>query len=240
VNQATPNIVYHSFFDVSLERSVNKGGAWTSLKPPTMPSLFYPPVEVFGNTVAIGGQSLAVTRSGATPWTTVSLGLTGSELCTAMRDIDANTILVGTNQGRLLRVTWSGTAWAKTVLTAPANRYISCITVDPSNLQRIWVSISQVGGPSVLRSDNGGASWINCTHALPAIPMNAIVVDPGNFNRVWVAADVGVYQTLDLGASWRPFSTGLPNAMAVDLLIHKQDRMLVCATRNRGAWAIHV
>ena len=28
--------------------------------------------------------------------------------------------------------------------------------------------------------------------------------------------------------------------MAVDLLIHKQDRMLVCATRNRGAWAIAV
>jgi hypothetical protein len=72
------------------------------------------------------------------------------------------------------------------------------------------------------------------------LPINAVVVDPANFKRVWVAADVGVYQTLDLGSSWAPFATGLPNAMAVDLLLHKQDRILFCATRNRGVWTISV
>jgi hypothetical protein len=61
-----------------------------------------------------------------------------------------------------------------------------------------------------------------------------VVVDPANFKRVWVAADVGVYQTVDLGSSWASFSNGLPNAMAVDLLFHRQDRMLICGTRNRG------
>jgi len=70
--------------------------------------------------------------------------------------------------------------------------------------------------------------------------MNAVVVDPANFKRAWVAADVGVYQTLDLGARWSTISKDLPNAMAVDLVLHKQDRMLICATRNRGAWAIAV
>jgi hypothetical protein len=99
-----------------------------------------PSVEVFGATVAIGGQALAVTRSGGDPWTTVSLGLTGSEVATAMPEIDANTILVATNLGRMLRITWSGTAWSKTVLTSPANCYISCIAVDPSNPQRVWVT----------------------------------------------------------------------------------------------------
>jgi hypothetical protein len=70
--------------------------------------------------------------------------------------------------------------------------------------------------------------------------MNAVVVDPASSKRVWVAGDVGVYQTLDMGASWASFSSGLPNAMAADLLFHKQDRMLICATRNRGAWAMAV
>jgi hypothetical protein len=28
--------------------------------------------------------------------------------------------------------------------------------------------------------------------------------------------------------------------MVVDLILHKQDRMLICATRNRGAWVIPV
>ena len=58
--------------------------------------------------------------------------------------------------------------------------------------------------------------------------------------RVWVAGDVGVYQTNNLGTSWASFSNGLPNAMAVDLLFHRQDRKLICGTRNRGAWIADV
>ena len=238
VNQPSPNVVYHSYYNVSLERSNNKGDSWSSLNPPNVPSLFYPPVEVFGSTVAIAATALLVTRTGSTPWTTVALGLASQEVSSAMRDIDANTILIGTNQGRVLRVSWSGASWSKVQLASPASRYISCIAVDPSNPQRFWLTLSQTGGGMVYRSDNAGGSWVNCTAGLPSIPFSSVVVDPANFKRVWVAADVGVYQTLDLGSSWAAFSNGLPNAMAVDLLFHKQDRMLICATRNRGAWVV--
>ena len=242
VNQLNPNVVYHSYYYVSLERSTNKGNTWIGLGlpwPPTLGSLFYPPVEVSGLTVAIGAASLLVTRNGAQPWTTVSLGLTGGEFPSAMRAIDANTLLIGTTAGRILRVWWTGT-WNKVQLTSPSPRYISCIAVDPSNPQRYWVTISQIGSGLVYRSDNAGSSWVNCTAGLPSIPMNSVVVDPANFKRVWVAADVGVYETLNLGLTWAGFSNGLPNAMAIDLLFHKQDRMLICATRNRGAWATPV
>ena len=240
VNQLNPNTVYHSYYDVSLERSNNKGNTWTNLSPPGVPSLFYPPVEVFGSTVAIGATSLIVTRTGGPPWTTFSLGLSSGEVATAMREIDANTILIGTNAGRMLRVSWTGTTWRKVVLTSPAPRYTSCIAVDPSNPQRVWVTLSQVGGAMVYRSDNAGTAWIASTTGLPSIPMNAVVVDPASYKRIWVAADVGVYQTRNMGGAWAPFSNGLPNAMAADLLFHKQDRMLVCATRNRGAWVMAV
>jgi photosystem II stability/assembly factor-like uncharacterized protein len=240
VNQLNSDVIYHSYYNVSLERSNDKGETWTSLNPPNVPSLFYPPVEVSGATVAIGATALLVTRTGGAPWTTVSLGLSSQEVSSAMRNIDANTILVGTNQGRVLRVSWSGTSWSKVQLGSPDARYISCIAVDPSNPQRFWLTLSQVGGGMVYRSDDGGSSWINCTAGLPDIPVNAVVVDPANFKRVWIGADVGVYQTLDLGSSWVSFSNGLPNAMAADLLFHKQDRMLICATRSRGAWAVSV
>lgn len=236
VNQFNPNIVYHSYYDVSLERSTNKGDTWTDMAPPNLPSLFYPPVEVFGPTVAIGATSLAVTRTGVPPWKTVALGLAAQEFPSAMRAIDASTIIIGTTRGRMLKMVWSGSAWSKTQLTSPAPRYISCIAVDPSNPQRYWITMSQLGGALVYRSDNAGVSWVNCTANLPGIPMNAVVVDPASFKRVWVAADLGVYQTVDLGASWGAFTDGLPNALAADLIFHKQDRVLVCATRNRGAW----
>jgi hypothetical protein len=158
-----------------------------------------------------------------------------------MRAVDANTILIGSTAGRVLRLTWTGTTWSKTQLTSPTPRYISCIMVDPSNPQRYWVTISQIGGGLVYRSQDAGVTWVNCTNlGLPKIPMHSVAVDPANFQRVFVAGDVGVYQTMNQGASWHPWSAGLPNAMAADLLLHAQDRKLICATRNRGAWVIDV
>lgn len=250
VNPLNPNEAYHSFYcnpdtgALGFQSSSDKGNTWRNLDPPPMQALFYPPVEVFGSTVAIGATFLIVSRNRGADWVAVSLGLASREVSTAMREIDANTILIGTNKGRMLNLAWDGTKWNKAQLSSPAARYISCIAVDPSNPQRFWVSLSQVGGGSIYRSDDGGSSWSNCTAGLPSgargLPMNAVVVDPADFKRVWVAADVGVYQTLDLGSSWTDFANGLPNAMAVDLLLHKQDRMLVCATRNRGVWVISV
>jgi hypothetical protein len=102
------------------------------------------------------------------------------------------------------------------------------------------VTISQIGGGLVYRSEDTGASWVNCTAGLPAIPMNSVAVDPANSQHVWVAADAGVYESVNLGGGWTSFSSGLPNAIAADLVFHKKDRVLICGTRNRGAWAIAV
>lgn len=242
VNHLNPNVIYHSYYGVSLERSTNKGSTWTNLAPPSITSLFYPPVEVAGTTVAIGAVALVVSRTGGTSWTTVPLALAANEMASAMRAVDANTLVIGTNRGRMLRLTWGGSSWVRTALTSPIAKHISCIAVDPSNPQRLWLTSTQVTGAGgrVYRSDNGGISWVNCTAGLPAIPINSVSVDPANFKRIWVAADVGVYQSLDLGATWASMAAGLPNAMAVDLLFHRQDRRLICGTRNRGAWVIDI
>jgi photosystem II stability/assembly factor-like uncharacterized protein len=99
VNPLNANEVYHSYYDVSLERSNNKGNTWTNLNPPSMTSLFYPPVTVYGSTVTIGGSALEVTRTGAPPWTTVPLGLAAQDVATASCAPDANTVFVGPSSG---------------------------------------------------------------------------------------------------------------------------------------------
>ena len=240
VDQSSPNVAYHTISDVSLFRSDDRADTWTDLAPPSMPALFYPPVEVFGATVAIGAAALIVSQAGGPPWTTVSLGLAADEFPSALRNLDASTIVLGTTRGRMLKVAWSGTAWKLAPLASPAPRYISCIAADPSNPQRLWVTIQQVGDGMVFRSEDGGASWCDCTAGLRQIPLNSVVVDPANHRRVWVAADVGVFQTLDHGKSWKNFGRGLPNAIAVDLHLHRQDRVLICGTRSRGVWVIAV
>jgi hypothetical protein len=239
-NQLSPTEVYHSYYGVSLERSSDKGDTWTSLSPPSMSALFYPPIEVFGTTVAIGGVSVVVSRNSGASWKSVSLGLPAGDVASAMDIPDPNTIFVGTRQGRVVKLAWTGASWSKTTLTSPTPRYISCLLVDPGTPKRLWVTISQIGGGLVYRSEDTGASWVNCTAGLPAIPMNSVAVDPANSQHVWVAADAGVYESVNLGGGWTSFSSGLPNAIAADLVFHKKDRVLICGTRNRGAWAIAV
>jgi photosystem II stability/assembly factor-like uncharacterized protein len=202
--------------------------------------LFYPPVEVFGATVAIGGVSLDVSRNAGNSWATVALGLPAGDVASAMDVPDANTIFVGTSQGRVLRIAWNGSTWKKKLLTSPAPRYISCITVDPGTPTRLWVTLSQLGGGRVYRSDDTGGTWLNRTGALPNIPMNSVAIDTANSKHLWIAADVGVYETQDLGNTWASFSNGLPNAMAADLLFHKKSRLLFCGTRNRGVWVVAI
>jgi hypothetical protein len=204
-------------------------------------SPFYPPFEVSattGDTIAMAGAALYVSRNNGTNWIRLALPAAGSALAIP----DANTVYVGVNDGRIFRTRWNGSAWpALTALTTPrAAAFVSDLLVDPTNANRIWATYTTVGGGRVFRSDNGGTAWVDCSAGLPNLPVNAVQVDNTNANRVWVALDKGVYQSTNGGSSWADYANGLPNAFVGDLLFHPQARVLRAATRNRGVWEIPV
>ena len=247
VNQTTPATVFHTYYDMSPERSTTQGnfGSWTSIAPPVPAgenSLFYPPFEcsTSGDTIAIGGGRLYVSRDRGGTWTPIAFPTAGIASALYIPDID--NVYVGLTDGRLFRVTWSGSAWgAMTALVTPRpGAYVSDLYVDLTNLNRIWATLRTVGGSRVFRSDDAGAHWLDRTPGLPGLPVNAIAVDPANASRVWVAADLGVYESLDGGGTWHSYFNGLPSAYVGDLAFHPQARRLRAATRNRGVWEIHV
>jgi hypothetical protein len=248
VNHDDPRTVFHTYFNMSPERSASSGdfGSWTYI-PPAIPagenSLFYPPLrctDTNGTTVAIGGGALYVSRSNGTPWTRLAFpsAATASAICVP----NADSVYVGVTDGRMFRTTWNGAAWtALAALTTPrANANVSDVLVSASNLNRIWVIYSTIGGGRVYRSDDAGAHWTDCSAGLPNLPVNAIEIDARNANRVWVAMDRGVSQSLDAGAHWADFSNGLPNCYVGDLAFHPHAWVLRAGTRNRGAWEIPV
>jgi len=248
VNRTTPATVFHTYYGMSPERSTTRGdfGSWTWIAPPVPAgegSLFYPPFECSatgGDTVAMGGDALYLSRSNGTDWVRLAFPTTGRSSALYIPNVD--TVYVGMTDGRLFRTQWNGAAWPTlTALTTPrSGAYVSDLFVDPNNTNRLWITSTTMGGGRVFRSDNGGASWTDRTTGLPALPITAIEIDSRNPNRVWVAADLGVYQSWDGGASWTDFSNGLPNAYVGDLVFHPHALVLRAATRNRGLWEIPV
>ena len=249
VNRQNPAIVVHSRQWGALFRSTSRGdfGSWSNVTPARPPGeglgLFYPPLEgsaTSGDTIALAMQSLYVSRDNASTWTRVGYPTAGTG--TAVAVPDPNTVLVGLSDGRVLRTQFTAAGWsALTALTTPRpGATISDLVASPGGTSRIWATSSTRGGGRVFRSDDGGTRWIDRTAGLTALPVNAVAVDDWNSNRVWVAQDLGVYQSLDAGASWADYSASLPNAFVGDLVFHPNARVLRAGMRNRGVWEIPV
>jgi hypothetical protein len=248
VNRGNPDIVFHTFYGMSPQRSTSRGdwGSWTNITPPVPSgegSPFYPPFETSassGDTTAMAGAALYLSRDNGSTWTRV--GFAGGGSATAMYIPDPNTVLVGLDTGQVQRTTWSGSSWsALSAMSTPrAGASVSDIAVDPNNASRIWVTYATVGGGRVFLSTDAGSTFTDRTSGLPNLSVTSIALDPWNSNRAWVSASLGVYQTTDGGSSWTGFASSLPNAYVGDLAFHQHARVLRAGLRNRGAWEVPV
>lgn len=243
-NMARPDTCFHSYYYMYMERSDHRGDAdsWQNVTPPgdspQLLKLFYPPVEVNGDVVVKAGQIVYLSRDSGASWKRIPLAQPQSgrpSVASALAIPAPDTVFVGTIRGDVLRLQWASGSWSSpTALTKPRDGWISDLLVETADPQRHWATFSNPG--AVFRSDNAGQSWTDVTSNLPSIPVNAVVSDPADRDRVWVACDVGVFESVNAGSSWSVFGTGLPNALAVDLLFYAPDRLLRVATRSRGVW----
>jgi photosystem II stability/assembly factor-like uncharacterized protein len=248
VNRSNPATVWHTYYGMSPEVSTTHGdlNSWSYVPPPVPAgegSPFYPPVEASlttGNTFAIAGFALYVTRDNGAHW--ARLAFPSPDAGSALAIPNADSIWVATESGMIFRTSWTGTSWRPlTALTPPRpGEYLSDLLVDSSGLT-IWATVRTFGGGArVFVSSDGGSTWTDRSAGLPPLPINGIEVDPADRNRLWVAADLGVYQTLDGGQHWAPYGTGLPNAYVGDLVLNPAGRLLRAGTRNRGVWEVAI
>lgn len=128
-----------------------------------------------------------------------------------------NTWYVAVGSGGVWKTTNAGTTW-QPVFDGQTSYSIGCITLDPSNPERVWVGTGEnVGGrhvgygDGIYLSEDGGKSWKNMG-LKNSEHLSKIVVHPTNPQLVWVAAqgplwskggDRGVFKTTDGGKTWR-------------------------------------
>lgn len=159
----------------------------------------------------------------------------GSITAIAVSPADSRVIWVGTNDGVVLRSVDRGVNFS-VVSTALPNRAVTDIAADQDNAERAAVTYSGSGTGHVYLTTDQGTTWIDRSVSLPDIPFNAVVLVPGTM-RILAAADVGVYESVDNGASWNVAGPGMPNVRVLDLVYQRTTGILYASTYGRGIWA---
>ena len=113
---------------------------------------------------------------------------------------------------------------------------ITFIEVHSSDSNIVYI-VTEGASSKVLKSINGGTSFINFSTGLPSIGKNCIVHQGRNTdNPLYVGTDLGVYYRDDSMSTWQAFDTNLPNVSVTDLEINLEDAKLIAATYGRGIW----
>ena len=197
----------------------------------------------------IGGFDIWRTTNQATSWSRAtgvnSTCGVGSISAIATHPLNGDRVLVGMSDGcyhynfSALSAPNSG-SWpgGGTINAAGA---ISWMAWDPSNLNVAYATISAFATNNIYKTSDGGVTWLpivgSGATALPQIPAHTVVVNPAATTQIFVGTDLGVFTSVDGGATWNVENTGFANTVVEALVINETaPYKLYAFTHGRGAW----
>lgn len=137
----------------------------------------------------------------------------------------------------------TGGAWRQFGPLPNNDRYLSYVWFDTHDARVIYVaSVSpDLGRSHAWKSLDAGLSFtpLDVANGFPfGIPVHVIQNDPTNSSVIFAGTDFGVYRSMDGGASWSRFGTGLPFVAVRDLYVAPEGSFVRAATFGRGVWEI--
>jgi photosystem II stability/assembly factor-like uncharacterized protein len=140
----------------------------------------------------------------------------GPETVISLAYNPADGSLLKTDAAGLFRLPADGTTWD--AIQTPATSGLSGVVLNPADPATLYVSGPNVG---VLKSTDGGASWVKVNTGLANTNITALAIH--SFRRetlyAWVSGD-GIYRTEDGGASWKRMPDQGPPDTSVRGLVH--------------------
>jgi len=229
VVDSTNDTLYAAFNTIYV--SINRGSNWRTIK-----------------TGSGAGLSEFKTRHVTNPVT--ALGPVGDTLYVATITSDWD---VSSAPEVFLLKHSSGDIYTQSQRTAPLNSggyFIADLAVHPTITEKLYAAVRGQAGSHLFRSDNGAQHWIDLTPNLPstANPVSGIapdsaknllltlVIDPDHPTHIYAAGEVGVWRSLDEGATWDWWNDNLPNTLIRKLEIQRRSRLMRAATYGRGVW----
>ena len=265
VNPNNTNMLWAENTGISLQRSVNGGGTFSSFTSGITEAsgnfLFINPFTQDPSNPAnmyTGGayvwRSIQATANPTVGniWVRASAFLAQRATAWAVAPTDSNVVYVGGQNGSVWRNTAALSATSTTVWASsnprPDNNYVSWVAVDPLIKTTVYATVSTfnsgTGTGHVFKSIDGGVTWSNIDGSgatgIPDIPVHTIAIDPANTQRLYIGSDIGVFVSIDGGATWNRENTGFANVSTYSMKVLSTggSRYLYAFTHGRGAWRV--
>ncbi len=256
--------MYHTFFNqtnaMGYSRSLDAGLSWNFFGcgfggtangmdcAGVSAILFYAPMERGPgnpNTLYFGSDVLyRSANSGATVAKVSQEPIGGAVSAIGISPQNDNVRIIGTSTGGIFGTTTGANPLLNLdALNVIPNSFIGRSVVDPNNVNTAYVTLASFGENNVWKTTNLNAvnpTWTAMVSGLPQVPVSAFVIDPQDSNALYAGTDIGVYQSLDGGANWLPFGTGLPRVAVFGAEILNVHRILRIATHGRGLFEIGI
>jgi photosystem II stability/assembly factor-like uncharacterized protein len=155
---------------------------------------------------------------------------------------DANTIWVGTDDGRVQLTRDHGGRWTDvTPRDMPDFTRVSMIEASPHRPGAAYVAGKRYQlddrRPYIWYTEDYGRSWRRVDRGIPDGDfVHAVREDPVRAGLLFAGTEHGVHVSFDNGASWSNFNRNLPVTQVPNLMVKDND--LVIATHGRSAWVM--
>jgi len=256
IDPANPNVVYAESERLSFVKSTDGGNTFAPAAGGIAGTFDY--IVPFTldpqdpRRLWLGGDSLWRSDDGAASWSRASpvLGQNGFDLVSAIAvsPQDSRRVLAGTAQGTIQRSddALAGFPGAPWTAVRPREGFVSSLVFDPRDSAVVYATYATFGGSHVWKSTDGGTTWRSLdgsgAGALPDLPGHVLAVDPRHAERLYLGTDLGVFVSLDGGATWAVEDAGFPHVVTESLAVVSGPAgvSLFAFTHGRGAWKIRL
>jgi photosystem II stability/assembly factor-like uncharacterized protein len=123
---------------------------------------------------------------------------------------------------------------------------VTSIATHPLDANTAFALFSISDSPKILKTTDLGQNWTDIsgfvnnadesTNGFPDVATYSLLVMPFDTNQIWVGTEIGLFESLDGGASWAYADNGLPPVAIWEMKIVNDE--VVLATHGRGIWSV--
>ena len=227
-------------------KSTDAGAHWAppsnaAFSPSSLRAIAIAPTQPSTLFIGVNSEGVLKSTDSASSWSLVDSGLTAVGPYVSALAVDptsADVVYAATDPtgqpdtpAKFFKSTDGAVHWGQVPLTAAGE--ITAIVIDraaPSTLYASYADFGDAGQGGVLKSADGGATWVVDSQGLPPGPVAKLVLGGGSPAALYAVTSGGVFASVDGALTWTALNAGLPDSGVLDLAVDGTGSVLRAAT----------